>query len=433
LFDALIDPRGVSMRDARYTSGSVVGDIVLYEPAQYPFGCIGPAQFMWRQQPTAEADETQQQLWLWIHPAIEAQTLEALRHVGAIQVGHTNDTVDDIDTDNSNHTHVMSCSTATPTFQVLTGQLLRFRLTGPRSHALLQSTLDVVDAPNGTRAYAVWKRLRSLRSTASLVSGCVLALSVLDPRYSFPPPAAKHALATAASASPHEQRELNHIVSRWCKQVAVSSIWSAEARQAMSNQQRKCDIDRQRSTLPSMMNVVDTPDSCAQSTDRLEPMRISIVLVQQPGEQGLGAGWDVIVPHSWGKQFWQSLVHAGARVIGLREQHLIARESARPFFPTDFPDCHAYRLEAVRQAHQAVQTFYAKPPSKRINYDKLNIPSPFYEQWERIIGCTTPHGDASYRMAVLRNKFAIQDALTTIDTALRNSMSVGSALVVWVA
>lgn len=42
--------------------------------------------------------------------------------------------------------------------------------------------------------------------------------------------------------------------------------------------------------------------------------------------QGYGAGWDLIVPAGWGMPFWLSIVHAGARVAGVRERESLLLE-----------------------------------------------------------------------------------------------------------
>ena len=46
---------------------------------------------------------------------------------------------------------------------------------------------------------------------------------------------------------------------------------------------------------------------------------VEIILVQQPSglQRGLGAGWDLILPAGWGTRFWNALVQAGARAVGM--------------------------------------------------------------------------------------------------------------------
>lgn len=59
-------------------------------------------------------------------------------------------------------------------------ELLRFDFTGPRSTALLQTILEPVDSTS-TNAQ-LWNDLNNLRSSSTLPPGCVLSLTVKDPR-----------------------------------------------------------------------------------------------------------------------------------------------------------------------------------------------------------------------------------------------------------
>ncbi|KAJ8558035.1 hypothetical protein K7X08_004801 [Anisodus acutangulus] len=52
--------------------------------------------------------------------------------------------------------------------------------------------------------------------------------------------------------------------------------------------------------------------------------------------------WSIILPLSWIKVFWISLVTNGAQAIGLREKHWISCDLGLPCFPREFPDCKAY-------------------------------------------------------------------------------------------
>ncbi|KAM1375214.1 hypothetical protein ACFX2I_025677 [Malus domestica] len=58
--------------------------------------------------------------------------------------------------------------------------------------------------------------------------------------------------------------------------------------------------------------------------------------------RGLHVGWSVILPLSWVKAFWISLVSKGAHAMGLREKRWISCEMGLPYIPSDFPDCDAY-------------------------------------------------------------------------------------------
>ena len=122
------------------------------------------------------------------------------------------------------------------------------------------------------------------------------------------------------------------------------------------------------------------------------------MLIQHPGFQkkthnssrpcpqtGYGAGWDLIIPASWGMAFWLGLVYRGARVGGLRDLRSCDAEQRTQIFPDDFPDTSAGQnvQEALRLD---LQTKYDKmPPAKRPNYSKFECNNPFQCSWDSII------------------------------------------------
>lgn len=74
---------------------------------------------------------------------------------------------------------------------VLKDELVRFELTGPHSHTILNSVLRLSSndskGDGALDSAAIWRALGQLRTPASLPSGAVLAITVDDPRYTFPP------------------------------------------------------------------------------------------------------------------------------------------------------------------------------------------------------------------------------------------------------
>jgi len=124
---------------------------------------IAPVTFLWG--PTVDADEAQvggSTCWMWVHPAAASELVQALA-----------DAVD-------------KCRFADEQVHIThrDRELLKFILSGPRAHATLQAILDVV--PAGSEADKAWKTMACLRSPSSLPADSVLALSVFDPRLSFP-------------------------------------------------------------------------------------------------------------------------------------------------------------------------------------------------------------------------------------------------------
>lgn len=240
----------------------------MYQPGQYPYGALAPVSFLWRQQQTTEActstdlgreqqnldncsattrqiAKTSQeivkggeksQLWIWAHPAgfqlVFDAIAEACSHVGKTSVtrdcklivASKSDAVEKTEGSGGHGEGKLQNPVAGGIEQVELSvasrrfDLVRFRLTGPQSHALLASTFTVsakVDAPNKVNektskrrrrnkdksklsssnwwrngedgaANALWEKLRQVSSPSVLPCECVIGLTVLDPRLDLP-------------------------------------------------------------------------------------------------------------------------------------------------------------------------------------------------------------------------------------------------------
>lgn len=100
---------------------------------------------------------------------------------------------------------------------------------------------------------------------------------------------------------------------------------------------------------------------------------------------GVGVGWDILVPAGWGKHLWLSLVYHGARAIGFEEMKQYHLEQMLLHYPTDFPDTNGGQQLELNN-YELLQSKYSKyPPDKRPNFGKLNSPSPFMPLWRSLI------------------------------------------------
>lgn len=114
---------------------------------------------------------------------------------------------------------------------------------------------------------------------------------------------------------------------------------------------------------------------------------------------GYGCGWDIIVPSGYGLPFWQTFVMFGARTGGLRETESLAFETGSCYMP---PDSEAGKQEELRVEEEMKERYFKLPPSKRVNYVKLGIKSPFICQWDMLLMDWGQHkGDGFF---VLRDK-----------------------------
>ena len=265
-----------------YLNGMQEGNVMLYKFDQFPLRAISPVSFLWRQlkSKTETATTTQHsdrlpseqqnvvvtiqddtlvkaacrihekeansQLWVWSHPAsfdsvFDAIT-EACKSVGRTLIEKDSKVSDVVDKDsvvNTDHPDqgtesippVNGVDQSELKVTSLQHDLLRLRLTGPKSHVLLTSTLKLhtdlkhkhsenrssthvftshkastsvisdksvnnssskwwkkeLDDPSDSLAHsALWDKLKKACSPAVLPPRCVIGLTVLDPRLDLP-------------------------------------------------------------------------------------------------------------------------------------------------------------------------------------------------------------------------------------------------------
>jgi ribonuclease P/MRP protein subunit POP1 len=129
----------------------------------------------------------------------------------------------------------------------------------------------------------------------------------------------------------------------------------------------------------------------------VEESRIPVLLLQNPGTtatitkpvdhglNGYGCGWDLVVPAGWGMAFWLGLIFRGARASGLREFNSTSMEMRALCFPRDFPDGDPGRTWADEHKQDLETKYCKRPPSKRPNFQKLNVQAPFQPPWGILI------------------------------------------------
>lgn len=125
--------------------------------------------------------------------------------------------------------------------------------------------------------------------------------------------------------------------------------------------------------------------SQGEITRQTEPAeRVPVVLIQNT--VGKLHGYTLLVPRGWGQAFWLSLVHTGAKVLGLaqvRQQCLNAQIAA---FPYDWVGTRAQVDYDKHAAAERCAAWSRRPPAKRVNYASLGREHPFGgpELWREI-------------------------------------------------
>lgn len=474
---------GLTMGAKWYKNGSRQGNVILYKFDQYPYGALGPVSFLWRQKQETESctpgnaemkeenvNESKaskrnianvngeisergrdSQLWIWAHPAsfqlVFDTITEACCYVGRTSVKRDcklavecrRDGVDKPEESVAEESLENSGEHAALSVASRRFDLVKFRLTGPRSHALLASTLTLLQAnPSGkihkesspcdrdgrvkntlfsnwwcdTEGVAktlasnvLWDSLKQASSAAVLPPGCVIGLTVRDPRLDLP--VMKLSISDATEEINSEEAFSNEdeaentldtknkkpcfedILTHWPTDVAGSHIWDEQVRTEVKEAKiPEHELNRKRSELL-------VPGSRLALSEE-EISHIPLLLVQLPGCRedhhgyadfisGYGSGWDIILPAGWAMPFWIALVYRGARAGGLQEAHALALEQGVPFFPNDFPDTPAGEAFNSKLNDDGEARHNRCPPAKRPNYDKLGMKCPYGPPWRDLV------------------------------------------------
>ena len=116
--------------------------------------------------------------------------------------------------------------------------------------------------------------------------------------------------------------------------------------------------------------------------DEIEEEKIEIVealLVYRKEE--FGDGWDIILKSGENNWLWRSLVYGGAKAIGLKEYSSIHFEQGRQFYPNDYPTTEAYKAMSLIEAQERLNVYFRRPSSKRMNFERIGSPYPFFSNW----------------------------------------------------
>lgn len=368
LAEALGDPSESAGIGAKvYTAGTRQGTTILYGyPSGFPTEPLGPALFLWDCFKSGEGQGAarERQLWIWVHPGSLSRVLESLEAARKVVGGNV-------------------------TVKHLAGDVVRFRLMGPRSTLVLKSLLDVVD--EGSKM-ELWKQITKLGVKADgLLEGSVVGLAVQDPRLSFPQKIRKGDNNGTDSDPP--SKILTKLRGSWPLAASASDFWSAERRKQSKDaraSEKKLNQRREANMVPGT---------------RLKPLdsdpAIPILLVQRRGlsisgtpdkdvggsEGSFGSGWDLLVPSGWGMSFWKSLAFLECRPIALKEVESLHFESnGLPFFPNDFVGNPICIDMAKARAEEAKALWERTPTGKRTNFADLGTDHPFLPPWEALVG-----------------------------------------------
>ena len=222
---------GLSIGAKAFTKGQREGIAIMYHDGTYPFHPVGPVQFLWNVVPAKVGQREQgvesevhqlslaSKLWIFCHPAMYQEAIaEIQKAISKHDLCRSNQvSKSDHDTSSSGVGGVSRVGGVNALLvQGLKDELLRFRLLGPRSHAVLMEVLrpffhfsddgsssDSVgsDAPPPTPWWkgqqhvlqehssvlsSVYPAIRGAPTSSSFSRGTAIGMVVRDPRLFLP-------------------------------------------------------------------------------------------------------------------------------------------------------------------------------------------------------------------------------------------------------
>ena len=442
---------GLTIAGKAFLTGAREGRAMLYRAGGYPLGALGPVQFLWQASPplptdtpslsvgrerAVAADSGPTSLWIWSHAAMHQEVLSEV--TGCVRMYNESHREESGEGEGEVAPVV--------TMRDMNSDLIRFRVIGPRSHALLMEALKPVfntgsDQPRETATASdsmevdppalpdaprwwngatkndfeqhcsllsqVHCSIKSASNPAQFQKGSVLAMTVLDPRLSTPSrkldmvsqyyPLQKNSSNRANGAKEDDgvrktEIEEAPLMPSLPVGVAYSPLWNTYIRALVSDSKPETHVINQlraRQLVPS--STLDLGQKAA---------RVPVLLIQQTigptprrtsgrgsfaKEEAVVCGWDVVLPSNWGKEFWVSLIYHGARACGLKELQKCSQELQAQHFPNDFPDTPSAQSHYEEEKAKLVEKYTLAPPDKRRNYGKFLIASPFEYPWRELV------------------------------------------------
>ncbi|KAK0417741.1 hypothetical protein QR680_013181 [Steinernema hermaphroditum] len=372
---------------------------VLYEPDQFPCGCLGPVKFLWVKRNEEYA------LILWIHPANWNPVFKALSKLLNAAPKEELKSNAESTPNKINLWKIQEMKVNAKTYECRDGikvvdnrdQLNRFRLYGPQSLSILSKVLaTVAKDENGNFAEfretnAYWDQNVTARSPAEYLDGVTFSILVEDPRLTRPP---KKTLPGKNSGGRKKPVTIDGI-----PLSPLQYFWDTERRETLLRERVSNDkLNKMRS-------------------ERLAPIltsesKIPIVVVIRSSGTGKANPYDgveVVIPGGFGMDFWIALQFGTAHAASLKDQKSFDFEANRMSFPYDIPDCAAGLAEEKSKKEKSEQKYLRRPHNRRIKYwSRLSVKYPFEYAWPDLLrSWSTEADDVSVYTYVLRDRTAL--------------------------
>ncbi|XP_019168248.1 PREDICTED: ribonucleases P/MRP protein subunit POP1-like isoform X1 [Ipomoea nil] len=382
-------------------SGSICGNAMLHHYGVSFSSAIAPVTYMWQPRnvrglnvEVSNVDECERQnrvddfassrrLWIFIHASAHKEGFEALQSACIQQI-----------TSSIVLNHQINASTCKVSCIPLDDRVAKLEVIGSRTLQVLKKTLHP----------ATCSAEKSSLLKKCSVSGCdresqfvkifeedqipsfgVVSLTVVDPRAFTKEDIANAPDITALGMQAYKEHEIKghgglvenpkeecNLLSRQCLEFEEScdsceymDLWHVDKELSPPVEESILCMERHNQRM-ELFRIGDRISGASNTPNNMQfPRSCPLLLIKNYGQKSSIRRWSILLPLSWVKVFWISLITNGAHAIGLREKQWIACEAELPYFPSDFPDCNSYSCFMKMEAAAADEKVERNPPSMR--------------------------------------------------------------------
>ena len=384
---------GLTFAAADYLAGLKEGNVIVFMPDFYPYGCIGPVSFMWMAvEKGIDLGKTKDEkllvsiervLWISFHPSMKYSLISALKKlVRKSQIE----------------------------FKNLTGALNSIEMIGHDSLKFLKKclkfsstdlkyqekfimsktknqTIKVSKSFWWTKMYESKEMKNQIQNQSDnwngltekdVSQGQIFGFLARDPRIAF---RAEENLEVQHSESEKNTTEPAFPISH-------SFIWDSDVRdyvmtRKMSNSQVQSYLSNHLPLTP-----VDLFDEEARIPILVVRKSLPVAKCEDFGSNRTNTDyntiWKLIIPRNWLMAFWLLLKRLRVRVFGLRERERFLRRAGFAGFPTDFVDASVGMFCSRQLSNELRLDVLRRPHGKRFHFEIYGIANPFNCAFEEL-------------------------------------------------
>nr|GMC46859.1 ribonucleases P/MRP protein subunit POP1 isoform X1 [Ipomoea batatas] len=372
-------------------SGAICGNAMLHHYGVSFSSAIAPVTYMWQPRnvhglnvKVSNVDECERQnrvddfassrrLWIFIHASAHKEGFEALQSACIQQMNASTCTVSCISLDD----RVAKLEViGSRTLQVLKKTLHPATCSAEKSSLLKKCSATGCD--RGSQFVKIFEE-------DQIPSFGVVSLTVFDPRAFTKEGIANAPDINALGMQAYKEHEIKghgglvenpkeecNLLSRQCLEFEEScdssecmDLWHVDKELSPPVEESVVCMERHNQRI-ELFRIGDRISGASNTPNNMQfPRSCPLLLIKNYGQKSSIRRWSILLPLSWVKVFWSSLITNGAHAIGLREKQWIACEAELPYFPSDFPDCNSYSCFMKMEAAAADEKVERNPPSMR--------------------------------------------------------------------